>query len=121
MAINLQIYSNAYNTTKTVIVDFVAQVASLTSDVSVDDTVRSFFKFSTSAKDTSNLAYTARIVENLSDLALNGNNQSADGSASAYSNVKSMITDYAYDYIHGHTLNQSGSGCTAKAPMKFSS
>lgn len=121
MAINLQVYSNAYNTTKTIVVDFVAQVATITDDLSVNDNLRYFFKFTTGARDTSGLAYSPRVVEDLSDLALNKTKQSAVNSAAAYSNVKAMIVDYVYDYINGHTADQYSSGVAAKAPMRFSS
>lgn len=120
MAISLQIYNNVYNLTKTVAVDFIANVATFTNDPSADDTPRYFFKFTTGARDTNNLPYSPRVVADLSDLALNGNVQSASNVSAAYSNVKAMIIDYAYDYINGHTADQFGSGCTAKAPMKFS-
>lgn len=121
MAINLQIYSGVNNTTKTVTVDFIVNIAAFTTDSTINDSNRYFFKFTTSAKDTSNLSYTPRFTMKLSDLALNGNKQSNGGSSDPYANIKSMVMDYVYDYIHGHTPGQSGSGCTAKAPMKFSS
>ena len=120
MAINLQIYSNANNVSKTVVVDFVGDISALSNDVSVDDSVRYYFKFTTGAKDTSNLSYVPRLVTDLSDLALNKSVQSASNVSAAYSNVKAMIKDYVYDYIHGHTADQYLSGVTVKAPMKFS-
>jgi hypothetical protein len=121
MAINLSIYSNAYNTTKTVAVDFIAEIVAIEEDVTVDDTNRYFFKFTTAARDTNNTTYPARIVQNLSDLALNKTKQSATDTANAYSSIKTMIIDYVYDYIHGHVADQFSSGCKLKAPMKFSS
>lgn len=120
MAISFQIYSNAYNKTKTVTVDFVSNIATLTDDPTIDGDVRYFFKFTTSARDTGNVAFKPRIVSNLSDLALNKTVQSASNVTAAYTNVSAMITDYLFDYIHGHTADQYSSGCIVQAPMKFS-
>jgi len=36
-----------------------------------------------------------------------------------YTDVNSMIIDYTYDFINGHTVNKFGSGCTAQPAMKF--
>jgi hypothetical protein len=121
MAINLQVYSNAYNTTKTIAIDFVSDIATITDDSSVDDTTRYFFKMTTSAKDTDELSYTPRVVTKLSDLALNKTKQSSSNVASDYSTIKDMILDYVYDYMNGHSSDQYLSGVSYKAPMKVSS
>ena len=121
MAISLQIYSNAYNTTKTVSMDFVANIATIEDDPAVDDNTRYFFKITTSARDTSNLTYTPRIITGLSDLALNKNVQSASNTRAAYTDIGAMISDYVFDYVSGHVNNKFSSGCTEKDPMKFSS
>jgi hypothetical protein len=121
MAISFSIYSNVYNTTKTVSLDFYSETAAFETDATADSNRRFFFKFTTGSRDTNNLSYVPRVVGNLTDLALNGAKQSASNTASAYTNVNAMITDYLYDYINGHTDDQFLSGCTLKAPMKFSS
>lgn len=121
MAINLQIYSNVYNTIKTINIDFVANIAAMSDDTSVDDETRYFFKMTTSARDTSNLTYIPRIVTKLSDLALNKNVQSASNTSAAYTDIGAMISDYVFDYVSGHVNNKFSSGCTEKDPMKFSS
>jgi len=121
MAINMQIYSNVYNTTKTISIDFVANIAAIVDDPSVDDETRYFFKLTTNAKDTSNLSFAPRIVTTLSDLALNKTKQSSADSSNAYANIREMIADFVFDYENGHTADQFSSGCTAKAPMRFSS
>lgn len=121
MAINLQIYSNAYNTTKTITVDFVADVATIIDDSSIDDTTRYFFKLTTSAKDTDNLSYTTRVVADLSDLALNKTKQASSNIGTPYASIRSMILDYVYDYINGHAEDKFSSGVHYKAPMKVSS
>lgn len=118
MAININVYDVTYNTTKTIAVDFIVGV--IAYDDPVSTTPIAAFKFTTSARDVNNDIFSPRIVKGLDGLALNGNNQSNGGSASDYSDVKSMIIDYVYDMINGHTLGQSGSGCEAKAAMKFS-
>lgn len=118
MAINLQVYSNAYNTTKTIAIDFVSDIATISDDTSVDDTTRYFFKMTTSAKDTDNLSYTPRIVEDMSDLALNKTKRSTSDDATPYSGINDLVLDYLWDYMQGHSANQFTSGCTYKAPLK---
>ena len=120
MAINLQIYSNATNKTKAVSFDFQSDIIAINDDPTSVETIRHYFKFTTGAKDTSGVGYSPRIVEDLSDLALNDAVQSASNNSSAYSNVDAMVTDYVYDYIYGHTANQYSSGVDAKDPMDFS-
>ena len=121
MALNLTIYSNANNTSKTITFDFLNGVI-LDNNYNPNDPSdpRYYLKITTAAKDTSGASYPVMIVEDLSTLALNGIRQSANGSANAYANINSAIIDYVYDYVNGHVINQSGSGCTARAPMKFS-
>ena len=120
MAISLNVYSNVNNSTKSVSLDFIAETATISGDASADTGRRYFFKLTTNARDTNNLVFTPRIVEDLSDLALNKQKQSASNVAAAYTNVKSMVIDYLYDYINGHEADQYLSGVTGKAPMKFS-
>jgi hypothetical protein len=122
MAITLSIYSNVYNTTKSITVDFQTfPIATLPHDVTADLDNRYFIKITNTNRDTNNLAYSPVIIESLSDLALNGQKQSAVDTANAYADIKSAIIDYIYDFVHGHTAGQYGTQVTAKAPMKFSS
>ena len=118
MAINLQIYSNATGVTKTVSVDFAAELRSSSID-GTSNTVEYFFKWTTGARDTDSLPYSAQIVGDLTDLALNRQKQAATNTAAAYTNIKSMIIDYAYDYIYGHAADKFGSGVKYKAPMSI--
>ena len=120
MAINLKLYSNANNASKTIVVDFEGEVSALSDDVTADDTIRYYFKFTTGAKDMLNASYVPRLVTDLSDLALNKTVQSATNTSAAYSNVNAMVVDYVYDYIHGHAANKYSSGVSYRPPMKFS-
>ena len=117
MSINVQIYDETAAALKNIEIDFLAEVLS-TSTVNTP-TVQYFFKFTTGARDTSNLSYEPRIVRLMSDLALNKTKKSSVDSAVAYASIKAMVEDYVYDYIYGHTADQFTSGCTVKAPMKY--
>lgn len=117
MSINLSIYDETLARSQSISIDFIAEV--LADDTSSPGTVQWFFKFTTGARDTSNLVYTPKIVKSLSDLALNKSKQSAVNTAADYTSIQGMIEDYTYDYLQGHTADQFSSGCTAKAPLKF--
>jgi len=119
MAISIQIYDETNKTTKLISIDFFADLAAFTAGSDPNE-VQYYFKITTSAKDTSNLSYTPIYIKDLSDLALNHAKRSSADSALPYDDIKTMITDYVYDMIYGHTLDQFSSGCSAKAPMKFS-
>ena len=56
----------------------------------------------------------------MTDLALNGAKRAATDSAVAYPNIRSMIEDFAYDYIYGHAADKFSSGADIKAPIDFS-
>lgn len=118
MAINIDIYSNSNVSTRTINVDFMADLLSDSMTAASSEIVY-YFKFTTSARDTLNVIYNPRIVKNLSDLALNRAKQSANDSANAYTSIAEMIQDYTYDYIYGHDADQFSSGVSAKSPMKF--
>jgi len=55
----------------------------------------------------------------LSDLALGGVKQSSSNTANAYADVSSMVIDYTYDFIYGHTANQYSSGVAEQKPMQL--
>ena len=122
MAITIQIKDETTNRTQSVSVDFVTDLLSQ-SVGTPNNELQYFFIFSTGARDTDNKTFTSRVVLSLNDLALNKQYRSAlvGGlpSSTPYANIKEMITDYVYDYIHGHTEDQYGSGVTYKAPLKF--
>ena len=118
MAINLGIYSNGNASSKSITVDFVADVLASSSN-GVSDEVKYFFKFNTSAKDEDNNNFGVQVSESLNDLVLNKERQRVSNVANAYSDVKSMIVDYVYDYIQGHDLHQNSANVAEQKPMKF--
>jgi hypothetical protein len=123
MAVSIQIYSNSNATTKTVSIDFAADVLAASFGTSTGSDVQYFFKLSTGARDEANVALPVKVVKSLNELALNPTNalqkQSATNTNVAYTSIKSMIVDYVYDYVEGHTADQFTSGCTLQRPMKF--
>jgi len=116
--INIQVYGNANGVTRTITADFWGDVM-VGSYTPLDPAAEYFIKLSTSARDTDGGSYAPRLIFSLNDLALNGNKQSATDTSNAYSDVKTMLIDYVYDYINGHTADQYSSGCTEKKPMQF--
>ena len=117
MAINFNIYSNSNVSTKTVTVDFIADYLAANSGVS--DSTKYFFKFTTSARKTDNSRYDVKISEGLDDLVLDGEKQRITDTAAAYTDIKSMVNDYIYDYIHGHDAGEYGTTVKEQLPMKF--
>ena len=117
MAINLNVYNNTTGRTSAINIDFAAELRSSSIDGTSFE-VEYYFKFITGARDSDNLAYTARIANKLDDLVLNRNVQAATNTTNAYSDIKSMIVDYMYDYIYGHENNKFASGVKYKAPLQ---
>ncbi len=119
MAINYSIYSNGNASSKTVSVDFSADYLASSSN-GVSDAKRYFFKFTTSARDTDNNRYQAKVSESLGDLVLDGDSQRISNTAAAYADIKSMVVDYLFDYIHGHDDSHWGTTTVKEQkPMKF--
>lgn len=126
MAVNVSVYSNANNATRTITFDFVGEVMVPSDWTGTPDPCNQYyFKITTSARQDNNATYPLKIVRslaatpaNVASLALNGVVQSS-GTSNAYGDIKSMIVDYVYDYVKGHTANQYLSGCTEQRPMKF--
>jgi len=129
MAINIQIYSNANSSSKTVIFDFVgeilaANIPDFTPSPSNAASTEYYFKVSTSARQDNNVAYSTKIVRSLSELVLNGGSATqkqriVSTYSNAYPDIRTMVMDYVYDYINGHAANLGGSECLAQMPMKF--
>ena len=127
MAINVNIYSNVNNTTRTVTFDFAGEVM-VPSDLLgyANPCNQYYFKITTSARQDNNVTYPLKIVRSLADvpanvasLALNGVKQSRTDTNAAYTNIRDMIEDYVWDFVNGHTADQFTSGCTLQRPMKF--
>jgi len=120
MSLSVSIYSNANSATKTVTVDFQGDFLAASRAIPSNCCgLEYYFKFNTSARTDSSVTMPTRVVTKLSDLALNLNKQSATNTANSYSDINSMVVDYIYDYVHGHTANQYTSGCSLQRPMKF--
>ncbi len=123
MAININIYSNANSSSKTVSFDFVGDVLAASQDLSPlpsnSASVEYYFKITTGATQDDGSRYQARVVRSLSELVLNQNKQRIVNTANAYSDIKSMVVDYTYDYINGHDADLYGSGVRAQRPMSF--
>ena len=121
MSVNVSIYSNANSSSKSVTVDFVGDVLVASTGDSNAAGVEYYFKMTTGARQDNLAVYPVRVARSLSELVLNGNNQSAlnSGSANAYSDIKSMVIDYIYDYINGHAADAYSSGVDGQNPMQF--
>lgn len=121
MSINIPIYSNSNSSSRSVAFDFVGDILVADDAPGNASGVDYYFKISAVGTQDNNAAFPIKIVRSLSSLALNKKNQSAlnSGSTSPYSNIKSMVIDYTWDYINGHAANAYGSGCTLQRPMKF--
>lgn len=116
MAISISVYSNSSGNTANINVDFGAELRSSSID-GTSNQIEYFFKMTTGSRDTDGNAYSPRIVGSLSHLALNRTKQAASNSASDYTDIKAMITDYVYDYIYGHASDKFLSGVSYKAPL----
>jgi len=119
MAINISVYSNANASSQAVSFDFVGDVLAARRDTN-SASYEYYFKILSGARQDDNTSFPAKVVRDLStDLALNSTHQSQTNTTNAYSDIRSMVVDYMYDAIHGHTANQYGSGCTSQRPMRF--
>jgi len=123
MAINVNIYSNANASSRTITFDFVGDVLAASQETPFSPTnassIEYYFKVTTGAKQDNDAAIPAKVVRGLSELVLNDQKQRITNTAAAYSDIKSMVVDYTYDYINGHVADLYSSGCTERRPMKF--
>jgi hypothetical protein len=132
--LNIQIYGNANAISRTITVDFFADVTAYTSfqpSNAASSCIDYYIKFTPSAPDTNGVTLPIKIVTgldatNTASLVLNGvaqkgSNACSDASCStnAYTNITELVVDYVYDYIIGHGANACSSGCTAQLPMQF--
>ena len=123
MAINVSIYSNANASSKTITFDFVGDVLAASTETPFSpanaSSIEYYFKVTTGALQDNSVAYSAKVVRSLTELVLNDQKQRITNTANAYSDIKSMIVDYTYDYINGHTTDLYSSGVLEQRPMKF--
>lgn len=127
MSISIQIYSNANSSSRSVTFDLVSDILA-SNDFPANAACNAFyFRVTASGVQDNNLSFPVRIVRSLSDLVLakpgggGTKHQSAlnSGTTNSYSDIRSMIVDYTYDFINGHAANAYGSECIYQAPMKF--
>ncbi len=119
MAVNIEIYSNDNVASRTLTIDFAAELRSSSID-GLSNQMEYFFKLNANAVDATDKAFMPKIVNALDQLALNRTKQAIVNTANAYSNVHEMITDYIYDFVNGHAQDKFSSGASYQAPMKFS-
>ena len=119
MAVTFTIKNELNNGTGTVTLDFVYDILASEKDYPLTNENQFYFKMNTSKLAVGGAAIPVKIIKSLSELALNGASQSRTSTASAYASVTDMVEDYLYDFIHGHTLNQFGSGCSAQGAMNI--
>ena len=121
MAINVQIYSNVNTSSKSIAFDFVGDVLAADNpgiSPSNASAVEYYFKITTGARQDDNAVYPAKVARSLSELVLNSEKQRITDTANAYTNIKSMVVDYVYDYINGHTADQFSTGVLEQKRMK---
>lgn len=118
MAINLNLYSINNTASKTLIVDFDANFLAA-SRTGVSTGVEYFFKFNVSGNYQDGRSVETKLNSGLSDLVLNGEKRRISNTASAYTDIKSMIVDYAFDCINGHDAGENGSSVDAQPPLDF--
>ena len=120
MAVTHTIYSNANARSQSISIDFVNDVLSASFDTVANvGAVDWFFKVTTGAQTVNSLAIPTQVVVGLDDLTLNSNVQSQSNNSSDYSNVKSMVIDYVWDFVNGHATNRHNSGVGERREMKF--
>jgi len=119
MAVNISIYSNTSPSTKSIALSFEGEILAGSNTGALTTNIDYFFKMTTGARDTGNVQLPVKLMVGLDSLALNNVKQSASNTGVAYTDIKSMVVDYAYDYIYGHTADQYSSGVKVQLPMQF--
>ena len=121
MAVSVTIYSNVNASSKSYTLDFVGDVLAANDEIIGINTASNeyYFKVTTGARQDDNAVFPVKIVRGLDELVLNGQKQRANDTANAYSDIKSMVVDYVYDYIYGHAADLYSSGVSEQSPMKF--
>jgi hypothetical protein len=112
------IYNETTQTTKSVTVNFLANILA-GSTAAFSSCTSYYFQITTGAKTTDGGGIGNVLVLSLDELALNGVNQRRTGSTAAYADIDDMIQDYLYDFVNGHAADLYGSGVTERAPMQF--
>jgi len=118
MAINVTAYSIETKASRSITIEFVNEFLA-SEKLGVSDSPKFFFKISNWGTTQDNEIYPVKVVEGLNDLVLNGEKQRMTDTDTNYTDIKSMIVDYVYDYIHGHSAMQWGANVSEQKPMKF--
>ena len=119
MSINVNLYSNANSSSKSITFDFVGDILAADDSPANNTSTAYYFKITASGIQDNNVAFPVKIVRSMTDLALNKTKQRIVDTSAPYSTIKSMVVDYCYDYINGHDAGLYSSGCTSQRPMKF--
>lgn len=123
MAISISVYSNGNTTSKTVTFDFQSSILASSYDTATGRTALDHYIVAkTGGRNTDNVAFPAKAIISLGDLALmgpTGNSHSMANTSAAYANVTALVEDYLYDFVYGHTADQYLTGVTEQKPMKF--
>lgn len=123
MPININIYSNGNASSKTVTFDVQSSILASSYDYPIGRTsLDHYIVAKTSARTIDNARISNKTIVSLSDLALtgsSGNSHSMANTTTPYANLTSMIEDYLYDFIYGHSSDQYLTGVQEQKPMKF--
>lgn len=111
MAINYRVFNHETGRTAQVAVDFdtnlLVEVGNYNGDLDY------YFKFQTSARNTSGQVIPVKIVTALDELAIQGSTSDSKSIAdddTPYASIKEMVEDYVFDIINGHEADQYGTG-----------
>ena len=96
MAVNVNIYSNANSSSKSVSVDFIGEISAFSSEHIYSPTnagsVEYYFKFTTGARQDDGSTFPVKIVRSLSELVLNNQKQRATNTANAPLPTSKIVT-----------------------------
>jgi hypothetical protein len=112
------IYNETTQTTKTVTVNFLANILA-GSTAAYSSCTSYYFQVTTNVNTTDGDSIPNVLVLSLDELVLNGVNQRRTGSTAAYTDIDDMIQDFLYDFVNGHAADLYSSGVTERAPMQF--
>ena len=116
MSVSISIYNNTNSITKTLNFDFSSNI--LAHSGGTDNSLDYYFTLKTGARDQEGLPYGYKVMRDLSTFPLNTKRRILNSNA-AYNSVTEMVTDWVYDYVHGHAANLYGSGVTERTAMRF--
>jgi hypothetical protein len=119
MAINVTVLNESSSGTGSISLDFVFDILASAEDFPISTENQFYFRLTTNSTQVGGGSIPVKVMQSLSDLALNSAKQSRADDASAYSSVTDMMEDYIFDFIHGHTDDQYSSGVSAQGAMNI--